>query len=131
VIGYNPDRQRDFMAIIGIGDADWRSLTAILFTLLGIMTAILLAWSLRRFARPDPVQRSWLAFCRKLGARGVERAPQEGPRDYSERAARALPTARQAILRIGALYVALRYGKESDKDSVARLRQMVRELQLT
>jgi transglutaminase-like putative cysteine protease len=131
VLGYNPERQRDFMALIGMRDADWRAMTATLFTLLGIMTAFLLAWSLRRLARPDPVQRAWLAFCRKLGARGLARAPHEGPRDFSERAARALPASRQAILRIGALYLTLRYGKAASKDSIARLRQMVRELQLT
>ena len=131
VLGYNPERQRDFMALLGVRDADWRALTATLFTLLGIFTAVLLAWSLRRLARPDPVQKAWLRFCGKLAARGLQRSPQEGPRDYSERAARALPASRQAILRIAALYLALRYGKQAGADGVARLRRMVRELQLT
>jgi transglutaminase-like putative cysteine protease len=135
VLGYNPERQRELMSLIGMPDADWRSLTATLFTVLGLMTVALIAWSLRRLTRPDPVQKAWLAFCRKLGERGLARAPHEGPRDYSERAARALPASRQAILRIAALYVALRYGRQAGtqaaKESVARLRQMVRELQLT
>jgi len=95
---------------------------------LGALTLVLLAWSLRRFARPDPVQRAWRAFCRKLAARGVERAPSEGPRDFSARAARALPAARHAILRIGSLYIALRYGAGASADAVARLRKMVRQL---
>ena len=131
VLGYNPERQRDLMAMIGMRDADWRTLTAILFTLLGIMTVALLVWSLRHLSRPDPVQKAWLAFCGKLGRRGVARAPHEGPRDYAERAARALPAARLAILRIGALYVALRYGKQIEKEAVQRLRRLVRELQVT
>jgi protein-glutamine gamma-glutamyltransferase len=131
VLGYNPDRQRDLMAFIGMRDADWRALTATLFTVLGIFTVILLVWSLKRLARPDPVQRAWVSFCRKLAARGLQRSPQEGPRDYSERAARALPTSRQAILRIAALYVALRYGRNASRDGIDRLRRMVRELQLT
>jgi protein-glutamine gamma-glutamyltransferase len=59
VLGYNPDRQRDFMALIGMRDADWRALTATLFTVLGIFTVLLLAWSLRRLVRPDPVQKAW------------------------------------------------------------------------
>jgi protein-glutamine gamma-glutamyltransferase len=131
VLGYNPDRQRDFMALIGMRDADWRALTATLFTVLGIFTVLLLAWSLRRLVRPDPVQKAWVAFCRKLAARGLQRSPHEGPRDYSERAARALPASRQAILRIAALYVALRYGKQAGRDGLERLRRMVRELQVT
>ena len=131
VLGYDPSRQRELLSFVGLPDADWRLLTAALFTFLGGVTALLLAWSFRRLVRPDPVQRAWRRFCRKLAARGLERSPHEGPRDYSERAARALPAARQAILRIGALYVALRYGPGRTADGVTRLRRLVRELQLT
>ena len=131
VLGYNPERQRELMGFIGMRDADWRSLTATLFTSLGIMTILLLLWSLRRLARPDPVQRAWRAFCRKLAARGVERAPSEGPRDFAERAARAMPGARRAILRIAALYITLRYGPHATARRKRELRRLVRELRLT
>ena len=131
VLGYNPERQRDLLLSLGMRDADWRKLTAALFTILGLMTIALLVWSLRRLARPDPVQKAWQAFCRKLASRGVERAPQEGPRDYSARAARALPGSRRAILRIGALYIALRYGRRSGRAGAERLKRLVRHLPLT
>jgi transglutaminase-like putative cysteine protease len=127
VLGYNTERQRELMSGIGVRDADWRMLTATLFTFLGAMTLVLLAWSLKRLGRPDPVQRAWRAFCRKLAARGVERSPAEGPRDFAARAARALPAARRSILRIGALYIALRYGARATAPGVARLRRMVRQ----
>jgi protein-glutamine gamma-glutamyltransferase len=127
VLGYNPERQRDLMASIGMRDSDWRMLTAALFAFLGAMTLVLLAWSLKRLVRPDPVQRAWRAFCRKLAARGIERSPAEGPRDYTARAARSLPLARRSILRIGALYIALRYGAHATAPGVARLRRWVRE----
>jgi transglutaminase-like putative cysteine protease len=130
VLGYSPDRQRDFMLALGMRDADWRSLTAVLFTTLGLMTAGLLIWSLQRLVRPDPVLRAWLAFCRKLASRGVERAPHEGPRDYAARAARALPASRRPILRICALYIGLRYGSEPSRGGVSRLRRLVRDLRL-
>ena len=130
VLGYNPERQRDLMLSFGMRDADWQKLTAVLFTFLGLMTVALLAWSLRRLTRPDPVQKAWRAFCRKLAARGVVRAPQEGPRDYSARAARTLPASRRPILRIGALYIALRYGNGADKPATARLKRLVRQLDL-
>jgi transglutaminase-like putative cysteine protease len=131
VLGYNPDRQRDLLGSFGMRDADWRTLTAALFSVLGIMTLALLAWSLRRLRRPDPVQKAWRAFCGKLAARGVERSPHEGPRDFAARAARALPNARRAILRIGSLYIALRYGANPGAPRVSQLRRMVRELRLT
>jgi len=130
VLGYNSERQRELMSYVGLQSSDWRALVATLFTVLGILTVLLLAWSLRRVARPDPVQRAWRAFCLKLAARGVERLPSEGPRDYAERAARALPSARRAILRIGELYITLRYGRERHPRGMKDLRRLVRELRL-
>jgi hypothetical protein len=131
VLGYSPERQRELMSRFGMREADWRSLTATLFTALGLVTVALLLWSLRRLARPDPVQLAWRAFCDKLAARGVERSPHEGPRDYAERAARALPSARGAILQIAALYIGLRYGPHASARRAKELRRRVRELRLT
>jgi transglutaminase-like putative cysteine protease len=134
VLGYNPERQRELAERLGLRNADWRSLTATLFTILGVITVLLLAWSLRGSLRRDPVQRAWRAFCRKLGARGLERAPGEGPRDYAARAAARLPAAREAIERIGALYLELRYGRaergDAARSGIAELRRRVRELRL-
>lgn len=130
VLAYNPERQRELMLSLGMREADWRSLTATLFALLGLLTLGLLAWSLRRIARPDPVQKAWQAFCRKLAARGVERASHEGPRDYAARAARALPASRRAILRIGSLYISLRYGSRVSRAGAERLRRLVRQLEV-
>jgi transglutaminase-like putative cysteine protease len=130
VLGYNPERQRELMSLAGLRDADWRTLTAVLFSFLGAMTLILLAWSLRRMARPDPVQKAWRTFCQKLAKRGVERAANEGPRDYAARAARAIPAARVSILRIGALYIGLRYGAQPMANGASRLRRLVRDLRV-
>ncbi len=130
VLADNPERQRELMLSLGMRSADWRKLTAALFTLLGVLTLALLAWSLRRIARPDPVQKAWQAFCRKLAARGVERASHEGPRDFSARAARALPGARRAILRIASLYISLRYGNRPSRAGAERLKRLVRRLEV-
>ncbi len=130
VLGYNPERQRDLMNSFGMRDADWRALTAALFSILGLITLALLAWSLRHLARQDPVQKAWSAFCGKLAAHGVERAPHEGPRDYAIRAARTLPGAAWTILRIGALYIGLRYGARARAKGVEQLKRLVRALRL-
>jgi len=131
VLSYDPQRQRDLMTFVGMPDADWRNLTVALFTILGTLMLGLVAWSLRGVAARDPVQRAWQRFCRKLRATGLERAPGEGPRDFSERAARSLPRARAAIHRIGELYLALRYGADAPPADVHELRRLVRELRLT
>lgn len=131
VLGYNTNRQRDLMARLGLRDADWVDLASTLLVVLGAFVAGLLAWSLRRLVRPDPVQAAWLRFCRKLDARGVQRAPHEGPLDFAERAARRLPGAGEAILGIGALYIGLRYGREPAAAGLDELRRRIRDLHLT
>ncbi len=135
VLAYNPERQRDLMTWFGMRDADWLDLASTLLAVLGAFVLALSAWMLRRAGRPDPVQSAWRRFCSKLGARGVTRAPHEGPRDYAERAARSLPSAGEPIRRIAALYIALRYGPAgaggapgARAESVLQLRRMVREL---
>jgi transglutaminase-like putative cysteine protease len=130
VLGYNPERQRELMGRLGMRDADWRTLTAAMASVLGVITLLLLAWSLRRLARPDRVQRAWQALDRKLRARGVARAPQEGPRDYAQRAARRLPEAGAAILAIAGLYIGARYGREASPDRIEELERRVRALRL-
>lgn len=130
VLGYNTERQREFMAWLGVERADWRDLAAALSTALGAFALGLLAWSVQRHARRDPVQAAWRRFCSKLAARGITRALQEGPRDYAERAARRLPGAGDAIRRIGALYVDLRYGKDCPRGAIHDLAQRVRDLRL-
>jgi hypothetical protein len=131
VLGYNPQRQRELMSWIGMRDADWLELASTLLALLGGFVLVLFAWMLRRLVRPDPVQAAWNQFCRKLGAKGVARAPHEGPQDYSERAARNFPSLDASIRRIAGLYIALRYGSNASPDGVVQLRQMVKELQFS
>jgi transglutaminase-like putative cysteine protease len=126
VLGYNPERQRDVMSWFGMHGADWRELAAALLGAMCVFAAALLAWSLKRVARPDPVQAAWLRFCRKLDARGLARAPHEGPRDFAQRAIRGVPSSGAAIDRIGELYIALRYGRERASADVAELRRLVR-----
>ena len=131
VLGYNVQRQREFMSWMGMRDADWLELASTLLTVLGGFVLLLFAWMLRRLTRPDPVQTAWNQFCRKLGARGVARAPHEGPQDYSERAARNFPSLAPTIGQISALYIALRYGSNAPPGGVVQLKRMVKELQLT
>ena len=129
MLGYNPERQREFMSWFGMPDADWLELASTLLAVLGAFVLVLFAWMLRRLARPDPVQSAWAQFCRKLGARGVARAPHEGPRDLRRaRGARPARRARPDPAHRGALHrAALRRAGPSAAE-VGELRRMVREL---
>ncbi len=114
VLGYNTERQRDFLTRLGMSEANWRELTSAMLLAVAAAVLLLLAWSLKRLVRPDPVQKAWLAFCGKLAAAGIARAPHEGPRDFTERAAGARPVQAGEIRGIGERYLALRYGAAPD-----------------
>ncbi len=129
VLGYNPERQRELLSLLGVKGADWLELASTLLATLGAFVLGLFAWMLRGLVRPDPVQTAWNQFCRKLGAKGVTRSPYEGPRDYSERAARSLPSAGESIRRIAALYMALRYGRQAATVDVVELHRRVKDLE--
>jgi hypothetical protein len=126
VLGYNPDRQRDLLGFVGMRDADWRKLTAVLFVILGLITAALVVITLRNRSRPDPVERAWQRFCDMLSTRGLARLPHEGPRDYSRRASRKMPASGDLIEQIGDRYLELRYGAGTDEVERRSFVQLVR-----
>jgi hypothetical protein len=77
--------------------------------------------------REDAVQRAWLRFCSKLARAGFSRERTEGPLDYAGRVSQRLPGKESAVRAITALYVEQRYGPAADRESLARLRRLVRE----
>ena len=110
VLGYNPERQRDFLQKLGMLAPDWRSMTAALTILCGITLLALSAWMLWRRPRLDPVEREWRKLSRRLAKNGLARHPWEGPRDYAQRIGAAQPVKAAEIDRIATLYGGLRYG---------------------
>lgn len=110
VLGYNLERQRDFLQKLGMAAPDWQKMTATLAILSGLVLLALTGWLLWRRPPVDPALRLWLAFCRRLARRGWPRHEWEGPHDYARRLAVALPAKAAEIDRIAALYAGLRYG---------------------
>ncbi|MBI4998255.1 MAG: DUF3488 domain-containing transglutaminase family protein [Rhodocyclales bacterium] len=110
VLGYNPERQRDLLRRLGMPQPDWQSMTAALATLSGLALLALTAWTLRQRRRRDPALALWEKLSRRLARRGLARRPAEGPRDYAQRVAAALPQAGDDMRAIADLYASLRYG---------------------
>jgi hypothetical protein len=127
VLGYNPERQRQFLSRIGMSEPSWENMALTLFWGVSGLLALLTAWLLRRMRTIDPVQRLWLRFCAKLGKSGCVRAAHEGPADFVERTASCYPAMAERIRAIGARYIALRYGESADARMLAELRLLVRE----
>jgi cytosine/adenosine deaminase-related metal-dependent hydrolase len=122
VLGYDRNRQAELFAWLGLDAADPR---AVLWAVSGLflLAALPLLWQ-QRPAKPDPVQAQWQRVCDRLARHGCARGAAEGPVAYAERAAAQFPQAAEALRRVAAGYVALRYGRD-DGDAVARAQRFV------
>ena len=116
VLGYDPQRQKDFLARLGMHAPDWQKMTAWLAFLCGSVLLALIGWMLYRRPRLDPVLRIWLKFSRKLARHQLVLHRWEGPQNYACRCATALPEHASEIMAISALYSRLRYGQSPASD---------------
>ena len=123
VLGYNPERQRQLLQRLGMAEPDWRGMTAALTALSGAAMLALTAWTLRQRRRLDPAAALWARLSKRLARRGLARQAAEGPLDYAERVAAALPAAAADMRAMAALYARLRYGPHSS-DAAALIDQL-------
>lgn len=121
VLAYGAERQKQFLSGLGFGAVDWAKMTmAMLVTLTGLgLVFLLLRW--RKLRSADHITRAWQRFCASLARQGVIRNAHEGPLDFVQRAVRQRPRLAASMREIGALYVALRYGRTALSAEVNRL----------
>jgi hypothetical protein len=129
VLGYTHERQRALLTHAGLDDTTWRTLALLLLGITSAVTLVLAAFTLHkiRVRVRDPVKSAYSAFCNKLRDRGMARAPHDGPVSYSERVSRLRPDLQPVVIRVTALYVALRYAGASNPDRIAELQQLARD----
>lgn len=127
VLGYNADRQLDFMRRIGMPDPDWMKLSALLAGGVAVWMAWLALRSLPQRPRRDPLDRCWQRFCRKLRSSGLIRLPWEPVAEFALRAQQGLPKQADEIARICEEYAMLRYGRSpASSEDVVRLRTRIK-----
>lgn len=129
VLGYNPERQRDFFARLGLHDLDWRTYGALLAGTVGSLMLLLLAWGARQYRSADPLDRAWQRFGRLCARHGTPRHPWEGPLEYGARLAQAYPARAEEMRDIAERYARLRYGggqrdREGAQQFVAKIRRL-------
>jgi transglutaminase-like putative cysteine protease len=128
VLGYNQQRQMEFLTRLSGSRPDWGDMALWLTGLLVLVVGTTAAFLLRStWPVPDPVQRAWRHFQHKLARAGVAPNVTEGPRDFAERASRRLPHQQAQIRSIVALYERLRYGGPPDDAGIALLQRLVRQ----
>ena len=110
VLGYNNERQREFLSRLGVPDADWRNLAALLAAACALLFVVVAAWALLQRPRTDPAQRLWHIAVRRLARSGVHSAPWETPLQLLNRVESEQPGWAPAFARVVSAYLDVRYG---------------------
>lgn len=112
VLGYDQERQRQFLSSLNPLLAHWQSMIwalAMGATLLVLAIAASL-WPRHANAHRDPASREYRRFRQALARRGIPPGPAEAPEDYARRASGLRPELGNEIKRITRLYLECRYG---------------------
>jgi transglutaminase-like putative cysteine protease len=130
VVGYDRERQDHFLRNLGLAGLHGHRLGILAVAVATVVVLVVLALVLRSPRVGDPVAAAYGRLCRKLARAGVGREPYEGPRDFLDRAARALPGQADALREIGRLYEQLRYGPGRTSAATRHLSRAVSRLRL-
>lgn len=130
VLGYNPDRQREFLSRLGLASTDWSMLAGLLSGVMLALFAALLVWTGWRRRSQDPLERCWARFSAKLARHQLARRDWEGPLDYGDRISAALPQHAGGLRDIAASYARLRYGNSASAAEARALARKISELKL-
>ncbi len=121
IVDFDLMRQRQLLTPLGISDNQWQHLVVALIVAGGLAMAIGVWWSMRGMQRRarDPLLRAWRRYAARLAKAGVTRSSDEGPIQFSQRAARTLPHRAGSILGLGNEFARLRYDPAATDDANA------------
>ena len=127
VLGYNTERQFAFLTRLGMEDITWQKLAMNMFGGVALLVGIFTLTMLRRLRlrNSDEVQKIYLKFCKKLAKAGITRAAHEGAQNFADRASQLNSRDAAEILDITSQYIALRYHKHHDPDSLQVFKRAV------
>ncbi|MFZ2266486.1 MAG: DUF3488 and transglutaminase-like domain-containing protein [Azonexus sp.] len=110
IIGYDPQRQRELLASLGLPDANWQKLAGLLGAACALLLALLTGWALYQRPQRDPAIRLWHKALRHLTRRQVNWAAWETPHTLARRVRRERPEMADAFERVVEAYLQARYG---------------------
>ncbi len=126
ILGYGPEQQAEFLRSFGLDISSWKQLAWTLGIVVGGFFLILAGFVLFKRERVnDPVQKCFLAFCRKLAKQGIERHDNETASDYVFRVSQQRPELAGAANTIVKLYLDLRYNTKTQPQQLSRLRRLI------
>jgi len=124
VLGYNVERQRDFLRRLGMSTPDWRHMTALLAVLTGLTFAVLALFALRQWQRRDAAGRLWQRAQKHLARRGYGRLNWEAPGAWAARVAQANPALGETLNTFAEGYSRLRYAPLDDQQRERQLQEL-------
>lgn len=129
VINYDNKNQSRFLSTLGIHD-----LNTMIYWMIGITSLIiaLLAWFLlyHKQKTTDRILLTYNRFCNKIARQGLTKNTGEGPKDFAARIKRTLPGRAKDIDQITAVFISLRYGKDSSPKELQRFQKLVAKFKI-
>jgi len=121
IINYDRKHQLSFLSKFGI-----ESLKAMLYWLLGLIATVTILLAIYVFRKQvpnlDKAQIYYAKACGKLTKIGLIRQGNEGANDFAERVSAKFPQLKENFTYITQLYVHIRYGKETEKLNLEKLK---------
>lgn len=115
VVSYGPERQKDFLKLLGFKDIGWQVLLILLFILLASIMLIITWVILKNTShRKEPVQVYYEKLLRKLNKLGIEKHAYEGPKNFVARLDIS-PEIKNELNSLIELYILIRYASMTDK----------------
>ena len=116
VLGYGPEKQKQFIKHLGIEAFDWVKLTFYLVVLLGIIVAAITAYIfLKAPTSSEPAKKYYDIFCKKMAKVGIKRKAHEGPVDFAKRISETRDDLGTETKKITNLYILIRYCSDHEK----------------
>ena len=113
VLNYTPDRQKSLLQSLGFGNIDWRTMTALMFAIGGLLTLLIAFPLLANRKKIDPLDAAYAKLNKQMAQHGYPRQAHEGPRSYSVRllasASELTQEQKHAIKNFLIIYEAARY----------------------
>ena len=133
VIGFDGERQRQFLQHLGFENIDWQEMVVGLIILMGGGGMLIAFWVFKQSdgRQSDPIQKAYWHLCNKLAKSGYVRQSNEGPVEYLIRLKGKITVAshRQAEQALQ-YYLQIRYGQDSSPQIARRFIQAVRNLRI-
>jgi len=125
VLGYDAQRQRNFLQQLGLSGDDWQTLIYLLGGTAMLWQGLILGTHFIRLRRRPRVERAWLRVQKRLSRHGIEQGPGEGAISFAARVSALDHTLGAGLDPLAAAYTRLCFGPSPDE---AALRSFERQI---